>query len=379
MQQSDIAVSGFAFPVLGFAILTGNGKLETGNLKGNFEVMVTVTKIIAIIPSKMRRLIMRRFLLLNLFVMFAISFANAQSKPRVAVMNFDYATVRDVSSSIFGTDIDIGKGITDLIVEKLVNGGTFSVIERKALDTIINEQNISNSDRFDSNSAAKIGRLLGVDAIITGSITQFGRDDKSTNIGGGAVGGVTRRFGIGGVGKKESKAVVAVTARIVNTDTGEILSVATGKGESKRSGTSLIGAGGDYNTAAGGAVDMRSSNFANTILGEAVAQAVESVASQLQTNSAKLPARVVKIEGLVADATGGDLILNVGSKAGIKVGDRLTVARTGREIRDPASGKVIRRVEQSLGEVVITEVDEQSSVGKYNGTTPAKVGDRVHN
>jgi curli biogenesis system outer membrane secretion channel CsgG len=322
---------------------------------------------------------MRRFLLWTLFVMLSISFANAQSKPRVAVMNFDYATVRDVSASIFGTDVDIGKGITDLVVEKLVNGGTFSVIERKALDTIINEQNLSNSDRFDSSSAAKVGRLLGVDAIITGSITQFGRDDKSTNIGGGAVGGVTRRFGIGGIGKKESKAVVAVTARIINTDTGEILSVATGKGESKRSGTSLIGAGGDYNTAAGGAIDMRSSNFANTILGEAVAQAVDSVSSQLQTDSAKLPARVVKIEGLVADATGGELILNVGSKAGIKVGDRLQVARTGREVRDPASGKVIRRVEQSLGEVVITEVDEQSSVGKYNGTTPAKVGDRVHN
>ena len=106
-------------------------------------------------------------------------------------MNFDYATVRDVSSSIFGTDVDIGKGITDMLVEKLVNGGVFSVIERKALDTILNEQNLSNSDRFDSNSAAKIGRLLGVDAIITGSITQFGRDDKSTNIGGGAVGGIT--------------------------------------------------------------------------------------------------------------------------------------------------------------------------------------------
>jgi curli biogenesis system outer membrane secretion channel CsgG len=322
---------------------------------------------------------MRRFLLVTLFVLLSISLANAQSKPRVAVMNFDYATVRSESSALFGTDVDIGKGITDLVVEKLVNGGSFSVIERKALDTIINEQNLSNSDRFDSNSAAKIGRLLGVDAIITGSITQFGRDDKSTNIGGGALGGITRRYGVGGIGKKESKAVVAVTARIINTDTGEILAVATGKGESKRSGASLIGAGGDWNTGAGGAVDMRSSNFANTILGEAVSQAVGSVTSQLQTDSSKVTARVVKIDGLVADATGNELILNVGGKAGIKVGDHLQVVRTGREVRDPVSGKVIRRVEQSLGEVVITEVDEQSSVGKYNGATPAKVGDRVHN
>jgi curli biogenesis system outer membrane secretion channel CsgG len=322
---------------------------------------------------------MHRFLSMTLFLIFSIPLASAQTKPRVAVMNFDYATVRDVSSSIFGTDVDIGKGISDMLVGKLVNGGVFSVIERKALDTIINEQNLSNSDRFDSSSAAKIGRLLGVDAIITGSITQFGRDDKSTNIGGGAVGGITRRFGIGGVGKKEAKAVVAITARIINTDTAEILSVATGDGESKRSGTSLLGAGGSSGTAAGGALDMKSSNFASTILGEAIGQAVTSVASQLQSNSDKLSARVVKIEGLVADATGGELVLNIGSKAGVKVGDRLMVSRTSREIHDPSSGKVIRRIEELLGEVVITEVDEQSAVGKYKGSAMAKVGDRVHN
>jgi curli biogenesis system outer membrane secretion channel CsgG len=322
---------------------------------------------------------MRCWYTVALFLCLSLPWAGAQTKPRIAVMNFDYATVRTASSSIFGTDVDVGKGITDLLVEKLVTSGTFSVIERKALDTIISEQNLSNSDRFDSNSAAKIGRLLGVDAIITGSITQFGRDDKSTNIGGGAVGGITRRFGIGGIGKREAKAAVGITARIVNTDTGEILVVATGKGESKRSGTTLLGAGGSSEASGGGFVDMRSSNFANTILGEAVGQAVADVATQLQADPGRLPSRVVKIDGLVADSTGGVLILNVGSKAGLKIGDKLAVARTGREIRDPATGKVIRRIEEPIGEVVITEVDAQSAVGKYAGSSPAKVGDRVHN
>jgi curli biogenesis system outer membrane secretion channel CsgG len=294
-------------------------------------------------------------------------------------MNFDYATVKSDSQAIFGTDVDIGKGITDLLVEKLVNGGAFSVIERKALDTLVTEQNISNSDRFDANSAAKLGHLLGVDVMIIGSITQFGRDDKSTNIGGSAVGGITGRFGVGGVGKRQAKAVVGITARIVNTSTGEILSVATGKGESKRSGTTLLGAGGNSSDAGGGVVDMKSSNFANTILGEAIGQAVDSVAAQLQENAGKVPASVVKVDGLVADVNGDTLVLNVGSKAGVKVGDKLSVVRTGREVRDPSTGKVIRRIEEALGEVVITEVDEQSSVGKYTGTAPAKVGDRVHN
>src|SRR6266568_979001 len=111
--------------------------------------------------------------------------AEAQQKKRVAVMNFDYATVHSIVSALFGTNQDIGKGIADILVDKLVSDGSYSVIERKQLDKILAEQNFSNSDRADPASAAKIARILGVDAIIVGSITQFGRDDKSTNVGGG--------------------------------------------------------------------------------------------------------------------------------------------------------------------------------------------------
>src|SRR5262252_6047085 len=119
--------------------------------------------------------------------------AQAQTKKRVAVMNFDYATVQSGVAAIFGSNQDIGKGIADLMVDKLVADGTYSVIERKALDKILAEQNFSNSDRADANSAAKIARILGVDAIIIGSITQFGRDDKKTDVGAGGLGGVTGR------------------------------------------------------------------------------------------------------------------------------------------------------------------------------------------
>ena len=85
----------------------------------------------------------------------------AQSKKRVAVLNFDYATVRSSVAAVFGTDTDVGKGIADLLVTRLVNDGTYSVIERKALDKIIAEQNFSNSDRANPDTAAKLGRIAG--------------------------------------------------------------------------------------------------------------------------------------------------------------------------------------------------------------------------
>src|SRR5262245_18504408 len=126
-------------------------------------------------------------------------------KPRVAVMDFDYATIRDNARAYFGSDIDVGKGISDLLVTYLVKDGSYSVIERKALDKILAEQNFSNSDRANPTSAAKIGKLLGVDAIIVGSVTQFGNETKNTNVGG--AGGNWGGFGLGGLGKKKSKAI----------------------------------------------------------------------------------------------------------------------------------------------------------------------------
>lgn len=307
------------------------------------------------------------------------SLALAQEKRSVAVIDFDYATVQSGVAAIFGTNQDVGKGVADLIVEKLVKNGTFRVMERKAIQKILSEQNFSNSDRVDPNSAAKIGRLLGVDAIIMGSITQFGRDDRQTKVGGDVIGGALGRYGIGGVGRRNAKAVVGLSARLVSVDTGEILSVAKGIGESTRSGTSILGAGGSGGSGAGGAYDMTSSNFANTVLGEAVNSATNMLAGELQASSARIPVKVTNVEGLVADVSGDTLVLNVGTRSGVKVGDKYAVRRVGREIRDPATGKVIRRVEENLGQVTITEADENSAVGKYSGGGTVKVGDSIRN
>jgi curli biogenesis system outer membrane secretion channel CsgG len=318
----------------------------------------------------------RAALLLSLTLVTSI---HAQKK-RVAVMNFDYATVQSGVQALFGSNQDIGKGIADLMVDKLVNDGVYSVIERKMLDKIMAEQNFANSDRADPNSAAKLGRILGVDAIIIGSITQFGRDDKKTDVGGSALGGVTGRFGLGGVRRSESKAVVQVTARMIDTSTAEILASVTSKNESSRSGTGLIGAGGSSAGMGAGGLDMTSSNFGQTILGEAVTKTINDLAGQLDQKAASLPTKTVAISGIVADAQAdGSIIVNVGSKAGLKVGDKLNVKRGGREIKDPTTGKVLRRIEEALGTAVITEVDETSAVGKYTGSGPAKVGDLVSN
>jgi curli biogenesis system outer membrane secretion channel CsgG len=310
-----------------------------------------------------------------------VSSAMAQTAPapvrkkRVAIFDFDYATVHGGVTAIFGQEVDIGKGISDLLVKYLVKDGSYSVIERKAMDKILAEQNFSNSDRANPNSAAKIGKLLGVDAIIVGSITQFGNDTKNTGVGGG--GGGFGGFGLGGFKHSKSKAIVAVDARIVDIDTGEILAVAEGKGESSRESTSLTGGGGNWHGFGAGGVDFGSSDFQNTIIGEAVKVAVETMSTEVIAGKDQLVARTIVVEGLVAAVDGGQVILNVGAKAGVKVGDQLSVERVSKEIKDPATGKVLRRMSTSIGMVKVTDVDDVSAVCSVVSGAGFKTGDAV--
>jgi curli biogenesis system outer membrane secretion channel CsgG len=321
-----------------------------------------------------------------LFCLFLILQATAQAPPapgaaaparkkRVAIMDFDYATVHGGVSSIFGQDVDIGKGIADLMVTNLVKDGSYSVIERKALDKIMAEQNFSNSDRANPTSAAKLGKLLGVDAIIVGSITTFGNETK--NIGLGGAGSAIGGFGLGGFGHKKSKAIVALTARLIDVDTGEIMAVAEGHGESKRESTSLLGGGGHWAGSGAGNVDFGSSDFQNTIIGEAVKAAVDQTSTEVISDKEKLVARTITVEGLIAAVDGGQIILNVGGKAGVKVGDQLNVERVSKEIKDPSTGKVIRRMANAVGVVKVTDVDDISAVAVPVSGAGFKIGDAV--
>lgn len=205
------------------------------------------------------------------------------SRPTVAVLDFDFGTV----DRWWSGNWDIGKGIADMIVDELVNDGSYRMIERKKLDSILAEQNFSNSDRADPSAAsvAKIGKALGVKYMVVGSITKFGTENSKKSVGGGGFGG--GGFGLGKVGMSKGKATVAITARIIDTTTGEILVSKRGEGTSKRSGLLLAGGGGGAAGALGG-IEMGSSDFRETVLGEATELAVKDTAVKLVEGKTRL-------------------------------------------------------------------------------------------
>src|SRR5262245_37922288 len=204
------------------------------------------------------------------------SIAEAQSKrPSVALLDFDFGSVQQWWSGNY----DIGKGVADLIVDELVNDGTYRVIERKRVDASMAEKNFSNSDRAEPSAAslAKMGKVLGVKYLIVGSITKFGTEESHKGFNAGAYGG--GKYGLGNVGKTKGKANVAITARMIDVSTAEIMASAKGEGVSSRSGLLLAGGGGSWGGAGMGEIDMSSSEYRDTILGEATEIAVKDVAT----------------------------------------------------------------------------------------------------
>jgi curli biogenesis system outer membrane secretion channel CsgG len=200
--------------------------------------------------------------------------AEAQSKrPTVAVMDFDYGAVNNWWSGVWG-NYDIGKGMADQVVDELVNDGSFRVIERKKLDTILAEQDFAQSDRADPSAAklAKVGKVLGVKYIIAGSITKFATSDKKYG-GAGLIGG---KFG--GLGLKKAKSEVTLTARVIDATTGEIMVAAKGEGVSNKGGGLSVGG---FGGGGGAGFSMGSSEYRASALGEAQEMACKLLVEQL--------------------------------------------------------------------------------------------------
>ncbi|OGR17322.1 MAG: hypothetical protein A2X81_08480 [Desulfobacterales bacterium GWB2_56_26] len=67
----------------------------------------------------------------------------------------------------------IGTILSEWFITSIVKSGRFEVVERAMLQKIIAEQNLTTTGLVDESTASQLGKLLGVDVIITGSILKL--------------------------------------------------------------------------------------------------------------------------------------------------------------------------------------------------------------
>ena len=289
-------------------------------------------------------------------------------KRRVAIKAFDYSTVTTWVQYWFNSNQNIGDGIRSMLGVRLGPSKYLTMVERANINDVMKEQDFGASNRVKKGTNAKIGQLSGADVMLYGDIVIFGRDDTTKRKG---VGAVLGRFSpVAGAlvtMNKEEKAVVGINLRLIDTETGEQIETAEARGESSRSSKDYAGVLGIKGAAVGGASGMTSSNFAQTIIGEATSNAVTNIVAYLEGKVPQLPAKPREIEGRIATVGAGTAVLTVGTQDGVMRGDRFEILKINGEIKDPTTKEVIDLDAVKIGEFVADGVREKTATGAYGG------------
>lgn len=249
-------------------------------------------------------------------------------KKRVAVFVFDDKTDR---SWRWWNNKGVGEGMSDMLTTELVKSGNYRVIERTQLEAVVlKEQALGASGVVSEQSAAKVGKVLGVEIAIVGAVTEFGYKDDSKD---------ARIKGLG-VGVKNQSAAVAVDVRFINTTTGEIIMA-----ENVRRTKSSKGL--KFNTRQMSFNDRR--KFDESLVGKAAREAIEDITRIIERQAPNIP-----WAGKVVTEKGGVVFINVGSADGLSAGDKFVVYRAGEELIDPDTGISLGSTETKIGEIQVS-------------------------
>lgn len=259
--------------------------------------------------------------------------AAGKGKVRIAVMDFEN------NSDWYWWGDNLGRAAADELVTQLIKTGKFSVIERDKLQAVLDEQALGASGAVQASTAAKIGKILGVQLILTGSITKF----SIKTISGGV------KFVRGSYSNAES----TVDVRLIDTSTAEILLADEATGSKKFGGGAIK------------SVDLQK-NFDQGVAQEALRPAIQKIVEKIAANSDQFSSLAPSSAGFgkILDVKSPQKVyIDSGESDGIKVGDQFTVERVTEVIKDD-DGNILDQLKTDVGIIEVTQVLSKSAICK---------------
>ncbi|HEV3155843.1 MAG TPA: CsgG/HfaB family protein [Candidatus Baltobacteraceae bacterium] len=276
--------------------------------------------------------------------------------PSVAVFTF---TTLDLTSNWWG-NFEPGIALSDLITDQLANAGKFDVLDRKNLDSVLEEHHLSGSGEDSPASLVQSGRLIGAKFLVTGNVLQFDRTDQS----GGASGVVMPDLAGAALGGPPSTRItLKVQVHVIDAQSGQI--VQSFAEEQTQKGTSW-GAGGYSGNVAGG---YGNSQFVNSAMGHLINDEAIEIAAKIDPLKLGSTPLTPALRGLIISVDEGNIVLNIGSSSGVSTGMYFDVVKI-KQIKDPSSGKVLT-ANLNAGKIQIVSVSDETAVGKPISGDPA--------
>ena len=196
-------------------------------------------------------------------------------------------------------DDPLGKQVTDMMSKALTESGAYLVFERPDIGRIQSESRLTDTKL----------NLIGVDTLLIGSLTEFGRKT------------------IGETGfassSKRQVAFAKVDVRAVDVNTGQVFFATSGAGEASTETASTFGFGSQ-------------ASYDGTLNDAAIRQAVAEAVSRLSVEMSSRPWQtyILKIEG-------NRIFFGGGKSQGIKPGMQFSVQTQGEQVKSPQTGALV--------------------------------------
>lgn len=217
--------------------------------------------------------------------------------------NYGRSLLRDTSGD------PLGKQVTDMLSKALTESGSYLVFERPDISKLRAESQLTGSQL----------NLVGVDALIVGSLTEFGRKTVG-------------QTGFASASKKQV-AFAKVDVRVVDAKTGHVFFATSGAGEASTETASTFGFGSQ-------------ASYDGTLNDAAIRQAISEVVNKLANQMSQRPWQtgVLSVEGQ-------QLFIAGGKAQGIRPGMVFSVQTAGRKVKSPQTGFEITLPGQSIAEI----------------------------
>lgn len=261
----------------------------------------------------------------------AIAVVAKTLKRKVAIGRFTNETRYGKTFQLDASQDPLGKQASDMLATRLVQSQKFLVFERPDLEKLKAEQAI-----------LKGSNLIGVDALILGSVTEFGRN-------------TTGKSGFLSATKVQT-AHAKVEIRLVDARTGYVFFTASGTGNASTESGEIAGFG-------------SKADYDEALNDNAIGAAISDVQSALISKLEERPWRtdILKVDGQTIYISGGE-------RQGLKVGDKIAILQQGDTVKSAQSGFDIALPSKKVAEAQIeslfgdNETNEGAVARLSNGT-----------
>ena len=236
------------------------------------------------------------------------------------------------------TEFRVAEIMAEHVAEVIHSSGNYTVSERLQMGRVLKEQGFQN---LTSANPVEIGNMTGADYSVIGKVTMA---TITNNVSGNVLGNIIGKFD-SNLSKyaNQIKAKVAMDVRFIDNKTGEVIFVKSFEGNKS---------GQNKEVALNGACRVAAENFLREI-------------QNINPFSAR-----------VAEISGDEIYIDVGSDSGIRKGETLTVAREGSPII--INGEIVGMKRTVIGKIKVIEVNARYSICKAESSTGSiKKGDVV--